>query len=301
MTGAAPLAGSPEEIGSGTCPYRGKLAVLASMHGKERVIGPVLRDGLGLIVGLAAGVDTDQFGTFSREIARTGSRLDAARAKIALGFDSVPSARVGLASEGSFGPHPVVPFLAIGRELVLMIDRDSGLELAGYDTSEETNFGHAAARDLEAALAFADSAGFPGHGVIVMGCRDGRPAPDLMLDKDVSDPASLEAAVRRALAMCGAAFVEADMRAHRNPTRMEAIARATRDLVRRFHSRCPGCGYPGFDVTERLPGLPCAWCGQPTRVIKTDILACRSCGHYERRPASTGMAADPGDCDGCNP
>lgn len=66
------------------------------------------------------------------------------------------------------------------------------------------------------------------------------------------------------------------MRAHRNPTRMAAIERATNDLVRRFHSRCPECDYPGFDLTERVPGLPCAWCGEPTRVVMTDVLACRS-------------------------
>ncbi|MGO3934071.1 hypothetical protein NP284_37900, partial [Rhodopseudomonas pseudopalustris] len=67
-------------------PYRNVAAVLTSMHAKERVIGPILRDELGLIVGLANGVDTDRFGAFSREVARTGSQLDAARAKIAAGF-----------------------------------------------------------------------------------------------------------------------------------------------------------------------------------------------------------------------
>ncbi len=50
------------------------------------------------------GANTDRFGTFSRDIERTGSQLDAARAKIAAGFEYAPSARIGLASEGSFGP-----------------------------------------------------------------------------------------------------------------------------------------------------------------------------------------------------
>jgi hypothetical protein len=43
-----------------------------------------------------------------------------------------------------------------------------------------------------------------------------------------------EAAVREAVMLCGEAFVKTDMWAHRNPTRMAAIERATRDLVRRF-------------------------------------------------------------------
>jgi hypothetical protein len=40
-------------------------------------------------------------------------------------FEYAPQARVGLASEGCFGPHPFIPFLAIGRELVLLIRRAS--------------------------------------------------------------------------------------------------------------------------------------------------------------------------------
>lgn len=42
-------------------PYQGTIAVLATKHAKERVIGPVLREGLGLIVEVAETVDTDKF------------------------------------------------------------------------------------------------------------------------------------------------------------------------------------------------------------------------------------------------
>lgn len=282
-------------------PYNNTAAVLTTMHAKERVIAPILRDELGLTITIANGVNTDQFGTFSREVGRSGSQLDAARAKIAAGFEYAPAARVGFASEGSFGPHPHIPFIAIGRELVLMVDRDSGLEMTGYDASPETNFGHAVVRDFEAALAFAKRARFPEHGLIVMGCRDEQPAPDLLLKKDVTDSSALEAAVHDAVRRCGAAFVETDMRAHRNPMRMAAIERATRDLVRRFRSRCPNCGHRGFDVIERVPGLPCAWCGEPTQVIMAELLICQSCGHREKRSVSTAPAADPGQCSGCNP
>ena len=287
--------------GSGPWNYRGIRAVLTTMHAKERVIAPILRDGLGLGVELAGDVDTDRFGTFSREVARSGSQLDAARAKIAAGFEWAPGARVGLASEGSFGPHPHIPFLALGLELVVMIDRDNGLELIGHDASPDTNFAHFIARDFDEAMASAERVRFPQHGLIVMGCRDDQPAPDILLRKDVTDHDALESAVREACRRCGAAFVETDMRAHRNPTRMAAIGRATADLVRRFHSRCPDCDYPGFDVTERVPGLPCAWCGEPTRVVMAEILTCRSCGHRKERSVLDQTAADPGQCDGCNP
>ncbi|GAB0120131.1 hypothetical protein Acid7E03_42030 [Acidisoma sp. 7E03] len=232
--------------------YHRQTGVLTTMHAKERVMAPILLDGLGLHVELACGVDTDRFGTFSREVERQGSQRAAARAKIAAGFERTPGARVGLASEGSFGPHPHVPFFAMGHEIVMMIDRENGLELIGFDTSPHTNFSQGAARHCQDALAFAEGVGFPEHGVIVLGCREGEPAPDAFLRKDLLDREALAAAVREACHQCGTAFLETDMRAHRNPTRMAAIARATRDLVRRFHSRCPACAYPGFDVTERF-------------------------------------------------
>lgn len=281
--------------------YNNTPAVLATMHGKERVIAPLLEGNLGLRVELALGLNTDRFGTFSREIERVGSQLDAARTKIEAAFENAPDVTIGIASEGSFGPHPYIPFVALGRELILLIDRETGLELTGYDASPETNFDHAVVSNIAAAMEFAERAKFPDHGLIVMGCVDNRPAPDRALFKDITGREDFEVAVSDVINKCGAAFVESDMRAHRNPTRMSAIERATLDLVRRFRSRCPTCGYRGFDITERVPGLPCAWCGEPTRLIQRNILCCRSCGHREQRAATDKPTADPGQCDVCNP
>ena len=158
--------------------YNNTSAVLATMHGKERVIAPLLERDLGLRVELALGLNTDRFGTFSREIERKGSQLDAARAKIAAAFENAPYARVGIASEGSFGPHPHIPFLALDRELILLIDRKTGLELMGHDASPETNFDHTIVSNVDSAMKFAERAKFPDHGLIVMGCIDNQPAPD---------------------------------------------------------------------------------------------------------------------------
>lgn len=281
--------------------YDGALAVLTSMHGKQEAIAPILRDEMGVSVEVAVGLDTDQFGTFSHEIERTSSPLQAARSKVALGFRHMPQARIGLASEGSFGPHPHLPYLAFGRELVLMVDHESGFEISGSDVSLATNFGHVVAREMGAVCSFANRVGFPEHGLLVLGCRNNQPAPDLFIDKAVTDQDLLEAAVQKAFSMCGTAFVQTDMRAHRNPTRMIAIARATRDLVRRFRSFCPRCNQPGFDVSERMPGLLCARCGQPTRIALAEVLTCQACGFREHRPVTSAPAADPGQCDYCNP
>jgi len=281
-------------------PYDGDDAVLATMHRKEQVIAPLLRRALGLLVQVAPGIDTDLFGTFSRDVARTGSQLDAARAKIAAAFEILPSARVAVASEGSFGPHPQIPFVPLAREIVVMKDRVSGLELIGHNAGIETNFSHAVVADVAGAVAFADRAHFPGHGVIVIGCADRQPAPGRALIKDIGDWADLQRAVETVIATCGAAFVETDMRAHRNPTRMRTIKRATLDLVRRFQSLCPICARRGFAITQRLFGLPCSWCGGPTLALKADVYSCEDCGYREEH-AVKAATADPGQCGECNP
>ncbi len=280
--------------------YRGDRAVLATMHGKETAIAPLAERFLGLRVEVVAGLDTDAFGTFSRDIARSGSQLDAARAKIAAGFDLMPDLQIGLASEGSFGPHPYIPFCPLAREIVVLDDRKSGLELIGHHAAPDTNFSHAVITDVATGRAFAEKAGFPNYGVIVMGCRDGLPALDIALIKNAGSWDELTSALEAVVTGTGSAFVETDMRAHRNPRRMRAIKRATIDLIRRARSACPACGRPGYAVTERLAGLPCSWCHEPTTLPQAEISSCVGCGWRVEQPVSA-TEADPAHCGECNP
>ena len=280
--------------------YRGDRAILATMHAKEKVVAPIVERFLGLRLEVMTGVDTDTFGTFSRDIERTGSQLDAARAKIEAAFESTPNLHIGLASEGSFGPHPYIPFCPLEREIVILIDQTAGLELVGHHATTDTNFAHAVVSDLAAGFDFAERVGFPEHGVIVMGCHDGQPAHDLALIKNAETWDDLTSALHQVIAKAGAAFVETDMRAHCNPRRMRAIKRATVDLARRARSPCPACGRPGYALTERLPGLPCSWCGEPTLLTKANVQSCVGCGWRVER-AVAAVAADPAHCGECNP
>lgn len=291
------MAGTPPPRGA-EC--NGARAVLATMHGKERAIAPLAARFLGLDLRVAEGLDTDAFGTFSREIGRVGTPRKAAQAKIAAAFALAPDARIGLASEGSFGPHPSVPFCALNRELVLLVDRETGLELVGHHAAMDTNFAHAVVTNPSAGIDFAAKAGFPAHGVIVMGVLDGQPAPHLALFKGIDTEAELIAVIDRTIALTGAAHIETDMRAHRNPRRMRAIERAMIDLVRRARSRCPACTRPGFAKTGRIHGLPCAWCASPTHLTRAEIWTCEGCGHREERPVAK-ASADPMHCEECNP
>lgn len=275
-------------------------AVLATMHGKERVISPLLQVLLGLRTQLPADFDTDRFGTFSRDIPRADPPLETARAKITEAFKLVPRAAVGVASEGSFGPHPQIPFIPVDSEIVLLVDRCRGLEIAGHHVTPRTNFSHTVVSDLLAARTFAERVGFPAHGVIVIATVVDQPAPDLFLRKHIETESDLFAAVREAIEISGSAHMETDMRAHRNPTRMRAIKRATIDLIHRYRSLCPQCSRPGFGVTQRLRGLQCATCGAPTDAMRAELLQCVGCAHRSERIVSTALA-DPAVCDHCNP
>lgn len=275
-------------------------AVLATMHGKERVIAPLAARFLGLDLVVAEGLDTDAFGTFSRDVERIGTPREAARAKIAAAFRHNPEACVGLASEGSFGPHPSLPFAALDRELVVMIDRESGLELVGQHATMATNFAHQVVTGVDAGLAFAAKAGFPAHGMIVMGVLDCAPSPQLALFKAIETEADLAEVLARTIAVTGTAHIETDMRAHRNPQRMRAIKRAMIDLIRRSRSLCPDCARPGFAITGRAYGLPCKWCATPTHLARAEVWTCEGCGYSEERPVSA-ASADPMHCEECNP
>jgi hypothetical protein len=70
------------------------------------------------------------------------------------------------------------------------------------------------------------------------------------------------------------------------PTRREAIRLTAENPRDKLLSLCPARGTPDFWWVERLPGLPGADCGAPTR--ETRVI-----------PAQT--LADPGRCDCCNP
>lgn len=276
--------------------YAGQRIALLTQHGKERTIAPVLESALGCRVERVAGFDTDQLGTFSRDIPRVGTQREAARRKARIGME-LSGLPLGLASEGAFGPDPMLGALPWNVELLLFIDDTRGIEVAGM-AQAATRFAHLLTGDWDAAERFAVEAGFPQHHLVV------RPQgeDDPRIEKGLRTWETLKVAFRRACdsADNGQAFLEHDLRAHAHPTRMELIRLAALDLAAKLAACCPVCGTPGFWVVERIPGLPCAHCGAPTREIRADIYGCLKCAHRETHERDV-TQADPGRCDYCNP
>lgn len=264
------------------------------------MIAPILEQELGLQISVPVDLDTDQFGTFTREIARAGDQLNAARLK-AQNALTLTGATLALASEGAFGPHPLFPYVPYNREIVLLLDTDHDLEVVGEAISTETNFCHELIETLEQAQEFADHVGFPEHGLVVM--------PDLArgqgeIVKGITTADQLAKAVAIALqhSSTGKIQIETDMRAMYNPTRMRVIEQATRDLVRKLQQACPVCDRPGFDIVDRRPGLPCALCHSPTELIRSVIYRCQACNTQQEVLFPNGAeTADPAQCSYCNP
>lgn len=92
--------------------FASRTAVLATMHRKEDVIAPLLEQELGLQIVVPQNFNTDRFGTFSREVKRAGSQLEAARIKAQAAMQATGAA-IALASEGAFGPPPGYALFAL--------------------------------------------------------------------------------------------------------------------------------------------------------------------------------------------
>jgi hypothetical protein len=275
----------------------GKTAVIGTMHGKETVIGPRL-EALGLAWHVPTNFDTDQFGTFTGEIARAGTQLEAARKKARAAM-AATGAKIGVASEGTFGPHPAIPFLQVGHELVVLLDDEGGLEIIGSSTTTTPGVGRVAVQSATEALEHAAAWGFPTQGVIVRGSELGGP-----LIKNCASEAELATAVTDLLHTTREhrVWIETDMRAHRHRSRMEEIAKATDALIARCESYCPACATPGFGLTRTIPGLPCVGCGGPSDQVRNEVWECARCHHQEERPrADERTFIDPGECGWCNP
>lgn len=270
-----------------------KTAVVCTMHGKETVIKPALHS-LGLN-WISANFDTDQFGTFSTEVARVNSPLETARKKCQLAFDNT-DATIAIASEGSFGPHPMIPFLPINEEIILFSDREQDIEISISSLSTETNFSSKYCTTWEDVESFAKHVGFPTHGLILK--ADGV----TKVHKGINNPDLLQALFEQVMKTSNGFTLETDMRAMFNPTRMKHIYLAAEKLSSRLLSCCPSCHKPGFGEERVESGLPCALCGLPTDSILLKEVTCVHCQHQSITTFPNGKEhEDPQFCSYCNP
>jgi hypothetical protein len=277
--------------------FEGRTLVIASMHRKEEVLKPLLEQGLGITVQVAEGLNTDLLGTFSGEVARLADPLTTARKKCELALD-LSGCDLALASEGSFGPHPSAFFLPANEEWLLLVDRKNNLEIHVRHLSLESNFSGKEFHNLEELEVFASKVGFPSHGLILRKSKEELTG----MQKGIRDPAQLHTSAVHLLETEGSGYVETDMRAMFNPSRMQVIGETAQLLLQKLNSHCPSCQVPGFSVTSALPGLPCSLCGTPSSAALAHLLVCSHCQHEATVSFPHGKKTeDPQYCQVCNP
>ena len=281
--------------------FQGKSCVLVTMHEKEKAILPVFQgfDGLNFID--APTLNTDILGTFSGEIIRAQNPLETALLKAKLAFNHV-DADFAIANEGSFGPHPSIYFIPADHEWIVLLELKTGRYWHTQHISTKTNFSSIVPKNWIEVKEFLRSIDFPNHGIIIK-LESEINENNNQIFKDLDSKLEIEEIFKKYEDIEGYTLsFETDMRAHRNPTRMQVIAETAEKLKRKLQATCPSCSYPGFDIVEVEKGLPCSICESPTRLIHKVLYACMNCHHQEWSGNPEGLnASDPGFCDYCNP
>lgn len=275
----------------------GKQIALLTQHGKETMLKPALDAAFGCEVIHVTGFDTDQLGTFTRDIDRKGSQTTALRKKARKGME-LAGLQIGIASEGAFGPDPYTGLLTWNMEQVIFIDDTLDIEVIGT-AQMVARCGELMTDSWEEAAAYALSIGFPSHQMVVRS----QTGDVSTFYKGIDDWSILESRFLEAQAASkdGKVWMESDLRAFANPTRMENIRRATEDLIKRLKSDCPRCAMPGYWRTEQLPGLPCRTCKSPTHLPRGEVWRCTKCSYSDTATRPATETADPKYCEACNP
>ena len=277
--------------------FKNRKLVIATKHQKEKVIAPLLEKNLGVNCFAMEGFDTDTLGTFTGEIERELDTISTLRKKCLLAMEA-SNCDLGVASEGSFGAHPSIFFASSDDEFLILIDKKNNLEIIARELSMETNFNGKEIKTEKELFDFAKNVKFPTHGLVLR-----KSEKDFtQIIKGIIDSAVLKQSFEKLLGESNSVYVETDMRAMYNPTRMTVIENATKKLVDKLKSCCPQCNIPGFGVTEVKKGLECSSCGSPTNSILSFIYSCQKCNFTkEEMYPHKKTIEDPMYCDYCNP
>lgn len=277
-----------------------KKIVLTTKHEKEHIIARPIKRVLGADLVVPEGIDTDQLGTFTGEIPRLGSMEEVVVQKALLGIKAT-GIKQGIASEGSFGPHPQYFVIPSDYEMLAFVDEEQDFIHIEKLLSTKTNFAHCKVRASDDLISFLTQVKFPSHRLIV---KPNQAIKAGMILKGINDYQALQQAIKLAITNSAdeTAHIETDMRAHHNPTRRQVIRQLTFKLLRRLQTHCPECDLPGFGLIATEPGLPCELCGLATKLIKSEIFGCVKCAYKTKQARQDQIQfADPRFCDYCNP
>jgi len=288
--------------------YSNRVVALPTRHSKEIALAPAFHQVLSATIDVID-VDTDSFGTFTGDIPRTRSPLKSAEAKAHAGL-AASGNTLAVASEGTIGPDPSLPFANSDIEVLVFVDTQRQITIhEQYRSNEIVAVRHVIGPgdDLSSILHRAD---FPNHAVLVKPESDSYEATRQneathrsppMTTTGITDTETLQRALAQVHAMGLNAVIESDFRACFSPSRMANITECARRLVARIATNCPACASPGWGLVAPSRGLPCRECGThvPT-AVRSHRLGCPRCEACVETP-SPDSTVDPRWCPRCNP
>lgn len=275
--------------------YKNQSILLASKHEKEQAIATPFAQRLSCQL-VVLDFDTDVFGTFTDEIERTQSPYDTCvlKAKSAAAEYNMPLA---LASEGSFGPHPAMPFIPCDHEIMVFVDEENGFIIHEQLISQKTNYASLIIDRHTDLQSFLTQALFPSHALTLQSATSKR-----VIGKGIRDHERLGCLLDEGFAQEDRLLLATDMRAMMNPSRMAVIGELADKLAQRIACLCPGCGAPGFGYKTTRGHLHCTDCDAPTALYEHEVMGCIQCDHENVLARHDGMTdAEPRYCDYCNP
>lgn len=281
-------------------PYFKKEIVLTTKHEKLKLIKPDFDAHIGCNL-FEVSLDTDQLGTFSGEIERIAPPRETAVQKARLGMSSTGSP-IGIASEGSVGPDPVIPFIQSNIEHLVLVDDENDIVISELYRSFEITAATITASsktDLTDLTDFLIKADFPRHRLIV---RSSKKAESNCI-KGIVNPDDLSDAIAKVSrgSPDGLVIIESDLRAMCSPSRQKNIAEVANLLAIRVSQLCPQCQLPGWGRVGYEKGLSCSECGlEKPSGIRQEILGCVKCDYFQLGIVIA-QSLEPAQCDYCNP
>lgn len=273
-----------------------KKIALATKHGKLAQIAPAF-EGLADWQLELVEIDTDLFGTFSGEVPRLLTPRDAAIEKARAGALEA-KCDFGMASEGTIGPHPQIPFVNSDLEVLAFVDIKTNLVIVETILSTEIQAFSAlvdSSTNLEQLVAKLD---LPTHAANIIITTEG----ERRFIKAIHEPEELRLTLAQALMSAPTKVeVENDFRAMSSPSRQANIRAVADKLVARISAHCPACSQIGWGKVGYEYGLPCSDCFEVVNTVAhSERLACVECDFSELRWLGR-ESVDPSRCERCNP
>ncbi len=269
---------------------------LATKHGKFAQIGPAFETLTEWQIEIAE-IDTDVFGTFSGEIERSLSPKATAIEKAKAGAEFL-GYEFGMASEGTIGPHPQMPFVNADFEIIALVNIRKNFALVETFLTSEIQ-AHSeivnAETDLDTLIRKLD---LPIHSATVKVDVNG----SQQFHKGICVPDALKHIISEALSLSPKSVqVENDFRAMHSPSRQLNINAVAQKLAARINSNCPNCNEIGWGKVGYEYGLPCSSCFKTvTTAPHAEKHGCVSCD-FTSLVSLAQEFVDPSRCDFCNP